>query len=369
MSQNSSTWTAEQMMDLKFTLNCAEFQTEATNTITLTAEVLKLESEKTSSNDLEELIKLGDNPLRLIERTTSPKIRVYHPNHGYTTADNVTIAGVPISSINTTYLVNKIETDYYEITGSVSPLADLPLESSNFGGSDITVGKRLPCDIIHPIVSIMDFDDTTISSKLDTISGPEIQLNSDIILDTRRYISYNDSNNPKILMTMGTSNSNISPILDTARMGLLAISNRVNSISELGDIIDTSNYKDSKSSEGDSNSSIYLTKKINLNNPAESISVFIDASIPTFDSSIEVYYKTQISTSGQAQFDDLNWVPFNVNGSSDSGIPAGGFSFIEYKYSVDDLNLFNSFAIKIVMKSSNPSRPPLIKNFRAIALA
>jgi hypothetical protein len=107
-----------------------------------------------------------------------------------------------------------------------------------------------------------------------------------------------------------------------------------------------------------------------LNNPAESISVFIDASIPTFDAGIEVYYKTQISTSGQTQFDDLNWVPFNVNGSSDSGLPSGGgFDFTEYEYSVDDLNLFNTFAIKIVMKSSNPSRPPLIKNFRAIALA
>jgi hypothetical protein len=367
MSQNSSTWTAEQMMDLKFTLKCADFQTTTEDTITLKSDLLKLESEKASSTDLEELVKLGDNPLRLITRSISPVIRVYHPNHGYTIGDQVTVSGVSLSSINATYPVNKIETDYYSIIGSGITLADLPLESSNFGGSDITVGKRLPCDIIHPIVSVLDFDETNITTRLSSL---EVQLNSDIVLDSRKYISYNGSSNPELLVSMSTSNSNISPILDTARMGLLAISNRVNSISEADDIVDTLNYRDSKSSEGDSNSSVYLTKQINLNNPAESISVFIDASIPTFDAGIEVYYKTQISTSGQTQFDDLNWVPFNVNGSSDSGLPSGGgFDFIEYEYSVGDLNLFNTFAIKIVMKSSNPSRPPLIKNFRAIALA
>jgi hypothetical protein len=153
-------------------------------------------------------------------------------------------------------------------------------------------------------------------------------------------------------------------------MGLLAISNRVNSISESGDIIDSNNYNDSTASDGDSNSSIYITKKINLNNPAESIKVFIDASVPTSNAGIEIYYKTIVETSGQSQFDDLSWVAFNVNGSSDSGIPAGGgFEFIEYEYSIENLNPFNSFGIKIVMKSTEPNRPPLIKNFRAIALA
>jgi hypothetical protein len=115
---------------------------------------------------------------------------------------------------------------------------------------------------------------------------------------------------------------------------------------------------------------VYITKKISLNNPAESIKVFIDASIENFNANIEIYYKTIVETSGTSQFDDLSWVPFNVNGSSDSGIPGGGGSeFIEYEYSIENLNPFNSFGIKIVMKSTEPNRPPLIKNFRAIALA
>ena len=302
---------------------------------------------------------------------TLPILRVYHPNHGYITGNNVTINGAiaqgSLDYINGTYSIGKCETDYYQITGSNALINVLPLKDSNFGGSSVTVGKKLPCDILHPIVSIMDFDETTISTEL---SGSEVQLNSDIVLSERKYISPANISNPKFNVTLGTTNPNISPIIDTARMSLLAISNRVDSISEAIHIIDEDNYRSSESSDGDSNSSIYITKKINLNNPAESIKVFIDASIPTSKANIEIYYKTLVETSGQSQFDDLAWVPFNANGSSDLGIPAGGGSeFIEYEYSVENLNPFNSFAIKVVMKSTDTSRPPLIKNFRAIALA
>jgi len=372
MSQNSSTWTAEQMMDLKFTLNCAVFQTNNPVTAELKSDLLKLKSDKASSSDTEETVKLGDNPFRVIDKSlTLPILRVYHPNHGYITGNNVTINGAiaqgSLDHINGTYSIGKYETDYYQITGTNALINVLPLKDSNFGGSSVTVGKKLPCDILHPIVSIMDFDETTISTGL---SGSEVQLNSDIVLSERKYISPANISNPKFNVTLGTTNPNISPIIDTARMSLLAISNRVDSISKMIDIIDEDNYNDSTASDGDSNSSIYITKKINLNNPAESIKVFIDASVPTSNANIEIYYKTLVETSGQSQFDDLSWVPFNNNGSSDSGIPAGGGSeFIEYEYSIENLNPFNSFAIKVVMKSTDTSRPPLIKNFRAIALA
>ena len=43
--------------------------------------------------------------------------------------------------------------------------------------------------------------------------------------------------------------------------------------------------------------------------------------------------------------------------------------FKEYQYSVSDLSEFIAFSIKIVMQGTNSSRPPLVKDFRAIALA
>ena len=183
--------TAEQMMDLKFTLNCAVFQTNNPVTAELKSDLLKLKSDKASSSDTEETVKLGDNPFRVIDKSlTLPILRVYHPNHGYITGNNVTINGAiaqgSLDHINGTYSIGKYETDYYQITGTNALINVLPLKDSNFGGSSVTVGKKLPCDILHPIVSIMDFDETTISTGL---SGSEVQLNSDIVLSERKYIS------------------------------------------------------------------------------------------------------------------------------------------------------------------------------------
>ena len=41
----------------------------------------------------------------------------------------------------------------------------------------------------------------------------------------------------------------------------------------------------------------------------------------------------------------------------------------EYAFEASGLNGFISFAVKIVMKGTNSSEPPLIKDLRAIALA
>jgi hypothetical protein len=87
------------------------------------------------------------------------------------------------------------------------------------------------------------------------------------------------------------------------------------------------------------------------------------------ESSIEVYYKVNNSVL-QSDFDDIGWTPYNVYGESDSGNPSsGGFGFVEYAYTIDDTEQFDSFAIKIVMKAGNPAYPPLVKDFRAIAVA
>ena len=68
---------------------------------------------------------------------------------------------------------------------------------------------------------------------------------------------------------------------------------------------------------------------------------------------------------------DLDWKPFNTNGEEDITVtPAENDStFREYKYSVKDLQEFTAFQIKIVMKGSVSSYPPVIRDMRGIALA
>jgi hypothetical protein len=120
----------------------------------------------------------------------------------------------------------------------------------------------------------------------------------------------------------------------------------------------------------------YVTKEIVLQNPSTTIDVRLTANLFELDD-VLVFYKIN-STDSQINFDDLNWYPFNNYGESDtvvipsaenyiSGLYEKQSSYKEYKYSVSSLSEFSSYAIKIVMTTSNPSFVPKIQNMRAIA--
>ena len=58
------------------------------------------------------------------------------------------------------------------------------------------------------------------------------------------------------------------------------------------------------------------------------------------------------------------------DGRPDAFVKASGQdNFSEYQFSVDDLEQFSGFSIKIVMSSTNECVPVRLKDFRAIALA
>jgi len=74
-------------------------------------------------------------------------------------------------------------------------------------------------------------------------------------------------------------------------------------------------------------------------------------------------------TNGDGFGDEIIDVGLN-DGRADSFVPPNRLNeFSEYQFSVDDLEQFEGFAIKIVMSSTNESQPVKLKDFRAIALA
>jgi len=120
----------------------------------------------------------------------------------------------------------------------------------------------------------------------------------------------------------------------------------------------------------------YLTKEITLANAATSIDVRLTANLASQDD-VEVYYKTK-AVNSQSVFDDIEWIPFNTSGGPDNDVApsnelaiAGLFesqsSYKEHKYSVSNLTEFSSFAVKIVMKASNPCYIPKIQDARIVA--
>ena len=83
-----------------------------------------------------------------------------------------------------------------------------------------------------------------------------------------------------------------------------------------------------------------------------------------------MYYRVT-SSEEVRDINDLNWTPFNGDGSEDSSVtPAeDDTTFKEYKYSDTGIHDFTAFQIKIVMKGTNSSYPPRIRDMRGIALA
>jgi hypothetical protein len=84
-SQNASTWTADQMQDLKFVIYRAKFDTSAVGTVQFVNEAVQAEY-------------LGNNPFQT--SIGSNKVRIWHDNHGLYDGSKVTISEDDISTID-----------------------------------------------------------------------------------------------------------------------------------------------------------------------------------------------------------------------------------------------------------------------------
>jgi hypothetical protein len=137
-------------------------------------------------------------------------------------------------------------------------------------------------------------------------------------------------------------------------------------------------YVDEISPIGGSVYSKYLTKEVTLETPGESLDCKITANLYN-NSDIKVMYKIKPDGSTE-DFSNIGWQYFNTNGLSDNNstvFPNSLKSFspsvedlssyIEYKYTANNLTPFKSFAIKVLFTGSNPSLAPRLEDIRVIA--
>ena len=228
-------------------------------------------------------------------------------------------------------------------------------------------------------------------TRLDTANSINIPLNEDYYFDAPQIICspVNETNNVsgnksfRMSATLSTTKDNVSPVIDTQRMLACCVSSRINEIDTSSDVNTIfTNYKAMTEPTGDNNKAIYITKKITLQSAATALKVYIDA-VQMSESDIQVLYKLQRIDTAEP-FEDLGWVKFTGAGGTADGRPDPSVAtsksrqdFREYQYLAGKavngtgtaLDEFNAFAIKIVMQGKNSSLPPLIKDFRAIALA
>ena len=106
-----------------------------------------------------------------------------------------------------------------------------------------------------------------------------------------------------IKCTLSSDNANLSPVIDTQRMSIFAISNRFNehtSSNHPDFVADTTN-------EG-STSASYLTRPVVLDNTSTALDIRLSANVRS-TSSIELYFRT--TTSDEVRnVRDISWIIF-----------------------------------------------------------
>ena len=382
-SQNSTTWTAEQNEDVKFTLKRAKFTTATPATVQLV-------------NDVVPVITLAQNPITTT--ASSAVITVHHRNHGmHTTANNVTIAGVPSgtyngiasTNINGTYTaIGNITLDSYTVTAQNSDAADA---TGDIGGTAVTATRNMMYDVIKPIAGVITPPATSISTTMRNTTGrtleqsegeftfastakqKTIDLNADYYLTAPQIVAsaINETNEMSgtkslgVAITIETPNNNISPVIDTARLSAHLIRNRIyNPVSGT-----TPNFVADTANTGGSGPAQYITRAIILENESTSLDIRLSAHVPS-TSEVEMFFR--VSNADDARLmGDLAWVPFNTDGSPDKAVPPSDddSTFREHQYSAEGLTTFTAFQLKIILKGTSSSYPPRVKDMRGIALA
>ena len=335
------------------------------------------------------------------------------------------LGGVSLQRINTTHSLSDVTIsdaigfDFYSIKIQTnvngtnrSTSGDFPKlylnETKSCGGFNIKATQNIPFEIIEPLVQNTTVQGTSINAEIRTItsssiSGREIPyldkgyepvtLNTSNYLNSPRIIASKINEDAKLDFLRGnksmnlriflnSSDSRVSPVIDTQRVSAILTSNRIN------DAIDNFATDNRVNTLGTDPSAFqYISKEIGLENPATSIKIILDAYINDYSDIRALYYISEtpngipiftpfpgydnLDSNGQIiNFKDSNGLSDSfIQSSSSFGFDSSSVDFKEYTFTADILPSFRYYRIKLVSTSTNQVYVPRIKNLRVIALA
>jgi len=339
----------------------------------------------------------GTNGTTAVSHANGATVRLYQINK------------VPLYDINKTHTaIANIQQDSYTIVLDTTPVINSNDGSTtSFGGDVITATENAQYDVSTTNIGMLTPARTKIGGGFLATTGtsPSGSETSFTKSSTSRIVSLDDNyywdetklvasginetnemagaKSLSIPLTMSSDIDALSPVLDLQRASMIAVANQVNQIDSSSDVYPTSIYKSMTQPDGDNHSAIYLTKKIDLENPATSLRVLLDA-VRSPESSIKILFKT-LRVDDEFDFAEMGFKFFNDDGTvSGSGLPdvttrpsESRVEYLEHEYTAgvtDDgigspLEEFISFQIKIVMRTTNQALPPLLRQLRVLALA
>ena len=271
------------------------------------------------------------------------------------------------------------------------------------GGVNVRASQNIQFESMIPNLKHSLPDETTISASARTTSGTSISGNETSFQDRGyqpvslsgktefsdpRIIAsrVNESNKLTALpgaksftldVTIGSTNENVSPVVDVFDSNITVKSSRVNAPID--------NYITDRRSNTlleDPHTFSYVTSVIELENPASSLKVILSAFKPG-TSDIRVLYRLR-RTDGSDIDKVFELMPgFNnidINGKVIDGKNNNGRSdrqisnsvtgqFLEHQFTANSLPQFSGYQVKVEVTSTNQAQSPSIRDFRVIALA
>jgi hypothetical protein len=173
-------------------------------------------------------------------------------------------------------------------------------------------------------------------------------------------------------ISLESSDSRLSPIIDAQRVSAILVSNRVDA--------PISNYTEDNrvnSIEDDPNAFQYISGENTLETSATSIKILLTAHINQFND-IRAFYAIGEDQGFTPIFEAFPGYSSNNDGTSDRVVPPANASegflsedltFKEHEFTVDNLPAFKSYRIKLIATSTNQAYAPRIKELRTITLA
>ena len=355
-SQNNTTWTEDQMSDLKFNIKRAKFSTNVVGSASF-------DFDKPATQIL------GENPLYM--KTSETFVTATIENHGFVVDDKFTLTGVDFSYLDVNLfngqhtVTSVIDSDTVKFNVGVAATVD-----GIFGGSSIETTKNLQASILQPLIQDMIFGNTTIEYKLDMLRGKSLSGNENAYTSTGLFdITQNENNNllfPVVipsedntktnngymLANMQTTWDNISPVIDINRVGVIAINNRVNYPTSIDDELTTNNgASDARN----------ISNIMQVEEPANSLKVIVDLCKPQ-DTDVVYFYRVGNS---QEEVESKTWSKFDLQkGSTVTKVN----EYKEFNFGKDEMNNFTFYQIKSILLSKSSATIPSVRKFRCLAL-
>ena len=366
----------------------------------------------------------GGGTIGIGTRGVDGTLRRTHPNGSE--ISTYELSGVSLKRINRSHTAGSIlsdpmETDKYYLSidrgGVVGSLVrqsgdtQVSFTAENVGnGLNNFSSANVQFNTIEPRMSVITpGSGTFIRSSMRTISatsagGNEVSfqdngfepvtLNQLNILPTTRMLAsrvneneylpnFPDNKSFTITVDLRSDDPNLSPAINIENEVLILGRSRLNK--PISDYVTDGR---SNALDSDPHTGTYVTKKVDLQNPASSLKVIVGA-YRDGSADFRVLYQLFKADSSEIEpafelfpgYDNLRdldgdgYGDLVVDTALNSGRPdklvPGSLDgeFKEYQFSVDELDAFTGFRVKIVMSGTNEAKPPRFKDLRCIALA